>query len=73
MVFEWDPDSMFLNYAAAGAYINIGGVNAENRAEVSLNEEKIKKVLTKYAQLKDAFGIALESRSSPIEGYSHIP
>ena len=36
MVFEWDPDSMFLNYAAAGAYINIGGVNAENRAEVSL-------------------------------------
>lgn len=48
---------MFLNYAAAGAYINIGGVNAENRAEVSLNEEKIKKVLTKYAQLKDAFGI----------------
>ena len=57
MVFEWDPDSMFLNYAAAGAYINIGGVNAENRAEVSLNEEKIKKVLTKYAQLKDAFGI----------------
>ena len=57
MVFEWDPDSMFINYAAAGAYINIGGVNAENRAEVSLNEEKIKKVLTKYAQLKDAFGI----------------
>lgn len=57
MVFEWDPDSMFLNYAAAGAYINIGGVNAENRAEVSLNQEKIKKVLTKYAQLKDAFGI----------------
>ena len=48
---------MFLNYAEAGAYINIGGVNAENRAEVSLNEEKIKKVLTKYAQLKDAFGI----------------
>ena len=32
-------------------------IRDRNRAEVSLNEEKIKKVLTKYAQLKDAFGI----------------
>lgn len=57
MVFQWNPDSMFLNYAAAGAYINVGGENAEDSKNVSLDEEKIKKVLTKYAQLKDAFGI----------------
>ena len=57
MVFQWNPDSMFLNYAAAGAYINVGGADAENSAEISLDEDKIKKVLVKYAQLKDAFGI----------------
>ena len=57
MVFQWNPDSMFLNYAAAGAYINIGGENAENSKDVSLNEEQIKKALTEYAKLKDAFGI----------------
>ena len=57
MVFQWNPDSMFLNYAAAGAYINIGGENAEDSTDVSLNDEQIKKALTEYAKLKDAFGI----------------
>ncbi|MFR2511132.1 MAG: hypothetical protein ACLS9K_02505 [Lachnospira eligens] len=45
MVFEWDPDSMFLNYAAAGAYINIGGVNAENRLRYLLMRKRLRRFL----------------------------
>lgn len=57
MVFEWNPDSMFINYAAVGEYLNVGGDKAENSRDVTVNEEKIKQVLKKYSELKDAFGI----------------
>lgn len=56
MVFQWAPGSMFLNYAACGKYINIGGDNAEDSAVVSVDEASIKKVLNKYAELSSAFG-----------------
>lgn len=57
MVFTWNPDSMFINYAAAGAYMNVGGENSEDSSSVSMDEDNIKKMLTKYSQLKSAFNI----------------
>lgn len=56
MVFQWAPGSMFLNYAACGKYINIGGDNAEDSSSVSVDGDSIKKVLNKYAELNSAFG-----------------
>lgn len=63
MVFNWDPGNMFLNYAVAGKYLNIGGENAENGDDVSLNEEKIKQALNKFSALNSTFGIARNTAS----------
>ena len=56
MVFQWAPGSMFLNYAACGRYINIGGADSENASQVSADAASIKKVLNKYSELNSAFG-----------------
>jgi len=57
MVFQWPPSSMFLNYAVAGKYLNVGGKASEDSNDVSVEADKVKLAMTGFSKLNAAFGM----------------
>ncbi|MDD3238901.1 MAG: extracellular solute-binding protein [Lachnospira sp.] len=57
LVTQWDVSSMFINYGFGGSYLNYGGTASEENTQVTVDDEKLKKAMTEFANLKSAFGI----------------
>lgn len=50
-ILWWDVKDLFFNYAFAGAHLNLGGENGDDRAIVDINNEGVIDALTSYKYL----------------------
>lgn len=53
-VLKWDVLDLFCNYQFVGAYLNLGGADADDRSIVDINNEQIIEALTFYKELNQS-------------------
>lgn len=56
-IFRCDFNDIFLNYGFLGSYFNIGGTNGDDKAQLSLNNDKAVNVSKKYVNLMNYYFI----------------
>ncbi|NLZ80481.1 MAG: extracellular solute-binding protein [Clostridiales bacterium] len=50
-ILWWDVRDLYFNYAFAGAHLELGGVNGDDRSIVDINNEEVINALTSYKYL----------------------
>lgn len=53
-ILEWNVLDLFYNYGFAGAYLNLGGSNGDDRSVVDINNEQLIQALSFYKQLNQS-------------------
>ena len=56
-IVGWDVSDINLNYAFLGAYMNVGGDNADDVTKTYLQDDKIKEALNAFVGFKETYGI----------------
>ena len=56
-IFKWDVSDIFYNYFFIGNYVGLGGVNGDDKAQLSLSEGKVIECLEYYQSLNEFFAI----------------
>lgn len=62
-ILRWDVSDVFYNYFFAGNYMNIGGVNGDDKNQIDLNNEQVIQCLTVYQGLNQFFSIDAKQTS----------
>ena len=60
-IFKWDVSDIFYNYFFIGNYVGLGGVNGDDKAQLSLSEGNVIKSLEYYQSLNEFFAIDEET------------
>jgi len=60
-IFKWDVSDIFYNYFFIGNYVGLGGVNGDDKAQLSLSEGKVIDCLEYYQSLNEFFAIDEET------------
>lgn len=60
-IFKWDVSDIFYNYFFIGNYVGLGGVNGDDKAQLSLSEGKTIECLEYYQSLNEFFAIDEET------------
>ena len=60
-IFKWDVSDIFYNYFFIGNYVGLGGVNGDDKAQLSLSEGKVIECLEYYQSLNEFFAIDEET------------
>lgn len=66
-IMYWNAEDIFHNYGFVGNYLNIGGVNGDDKSAVNINTDEVKKAFSYYTSLASVFRIGID------EDYSRIP
>lgn len=53
-VLKWDVLDLFCNYQFVGAYLNLGGTDADDRSIVDIDNEQVLEALTFYKELNQS-------------------
>lgn len=56
-VLKWDVSDVFFNYYFAGSYMNIGGVNGDDKTQLNIYNEETKQCLQIFQNLNQFFSI----------------
>ena len=60
-IFKWDVSDIFYNYFFIGNYVGLGGVNGDDKAQLSLSEGNVIECLKYYQSLNEFFAIDEET------------
>ena len=60
-IFKWDVSDIFYNYFFIGDYVGLGGVNGDDKSQLSLSEGKVIDCLKYYQSLNEFFAIDEET------------
>ena len=60
-IFKWDVSDIFYNYFFIGNYVGLGGVNGDDKAQLSLSEGNVIDCLEYYQSLNEFFAIDEET------------
>lgn len=60
-IFKWDVSDIFYNYFFIGNYVGLGGVNGDDKAQLSLSEGNVIECLEYYQSLNEFFAIDEET------------
>ena len=60
-IFKWDVSDIFYNYFFIGNYVGLGGINGDDKAQLSLSEGNVIKSLEYYQSLNEFFAIDEET------------
>ena len=60
-IFKWDVSDIFYNYFFIGNYVGLGGINGDDKAQLSLSEGKVIECLEYYQSLNEFFAIDEET------------
>ncbi len=60
-IFKWDVSDIFYNYFFIGNYVGLGGVNGDDKSQLSLSEGNVIKSLEYYQSLNEFFAIDEET------------
>lgn len=60
-IFKWDVSDIFYNYFFVGNYVGLGGVNGDDKTQLSLSEGKVIECLEYYQSLNEFFAIDEET------------
>ena len=60
-IFKWDVSDIFYNYFFIGNYVGLGGVNGDDKTQLSLSEGKTIECLEYYQSLNEFFAIDEET------------
>lgn len=63
--FSWDTDDVLYNYWFAGAYLNVGGENADLSEEISIYNEEALYSLSVYQAFRNFFFVEDDDRTYP--------
>ena len=56
-VLKWDVSDVFYNYYFAGAYMNVGGPNGDDKTQINIYNEETKQCLQIFQNLNQFFSI----------------
>ncbi len=60
-IFKWDVSDIFYNYFFIGNYVGLGGINGDDKAQLSLSEGNVIECLEYYQSLNEFFAIDEET------------